>query len=732
MPTMEELQQSVARLQSIVDRQRVAMEAFIHHGDLMPSRDALSSFHPEGYHKMHLQHHSPPFSQGLQRNKQFVVESIATFWNFVVIPLLSWLLVFVYRRRAMFLMVATCVFVAASLLSLSTMIKGATDFPPTAASQHHRTSGDEGAYRLEQRSKQILGQQAALPDVTAQGDGIVVKQVVHTAHHDARPVVEGGETEADDAAIDGSEGKGLAPVPPATSQAFTATKGEAWMPDVTYSISKIDHAAARQVDEENLKPLPEDVDLLNGNITLRDVDIRSTKSTTSEQEQSALDSIFERYSNITSVSELEFITNLPPMYIHLKTKEELADRWDGLERSFGKNTEVDQRRTLVNVACLYAGFVRDFERMFLSCVEYRQKSCSAMWLKAFGNQRAKILDTTHCDVYISTWDIYGGGRFNTNKYKMEETVSPQSITKLYGPRLAGLHIQNYSTYQPVWKNMHHFSHAFPQTRPQTTYYFDAKEQQIRWSGHPETNYFMRINDYSQSYKHWCVVQLALLNAYPYDVFLRLRFDLRATGGIHKLRFVINPNGGEKQVAFDVFRGAPNRLQFPNLKKNDTKQAKPPPLAAASEESDNGDDEAVAVAPSSNAAPQQQPQSPASTPITHYISANRLHAQNFDISDFGFMGTPAMIEHLGSLWYYCLQPPSTLSVTPSAARVSTDMISEYNYMIWRSIFDNKWSVDSGGSWVRVSRRYGQALPSSDSGESQIVRRVIYRVKRVRKV
>ena len=38
---------------------------------------------------------------------------------------------------------------------------------------------------------------------------------------------------------------------------------------------------------------------------------------------------------------------------------------------------------------------------------------------------------------------------------------------------------------------------------------------------------------------------------------------------------------------------------------------------------------------------------------HTVHASRLHVNNFDIGDFGFLGPPLMVIELSKLWYYCI-------------------------------------------------------------------------------
>jgi hypothetical protein len=242
---------------------------------------------------------------------------------------------------------------------------------------------------------------------------------------------------------------------------------------------------------------------------------------------------------------------------------------------------------------------------------------------------------------------------------MSQVVPLDQLQKAYGGQLAGLHVQNYSLYEPVWRYMHKFTRGFPQYRS-TKLFVNRRAGTASFSGIPEVNFLLRQNDYSQAYKHWCVMQLALLSQFPYDAFYRLRFDLRAVGRLHSLRFAVDAATGDETVQFGIARGA---------------------------EAESG-----------------------AAASSHFISARRIHAHNFDISDFGFFGPARMIEHLASLWFYCLARPGAFAEagTPVVEGLTALTISEYNYMVWRVIFDSNWTVDSGNRYLSASRRFGHRI------------------------
>jgi hypothetical protein len=385
-------------------------------------------------------------------------------------------------------------------------------------------------------------------------------------------------------------------------------------------------------------------------------DVRYHSETPPTDGQAAVDAMAAKYSRVGTAGELEFV-KVPPVLLYMRP--DVGARWRELEAAEAARIGPGKRgRSVVRVACLFAGFVRDYERMINKCTDVasRRKCLDSTIAKFYGNLRANILEGMNCDVYASTWNIRGKGRFNVYSYDMTQAVPLDQLQKAYGGQLAGLHVQNYSMYEPVWKYMHKFARGFPQTRP-TKLFVNRRAGTASFAGVPELNFLMRQNDYSQSYKHWCVVQLALLSQFPYDAFYRMRFDLRAVGRLHSLHFAVDGATGDKTIQFGIARGA---------------------------EAESG-----------------------AAASSHFISARRIHAHNFDISDFGFFGPARMIEHLASLWFYCLAPAGKAlqAGAPITQAVDSLVISEYNYMLWRIIFDNHWSVDSGNRYLYASRRFG---------------------------
>jgi hypothetical protein len=437
--------------------------------------------------------------------------------------------------------------------------------------------------------------------------------------------------------------------------------------------------------------------------------------------------------NLDMNNTLEFLKNVPVVVDYWRPERirphHAKPRKDGSEP--------------VRIACLYAGFVRDFEKMWMTCGDMKRthpKFCNhPKRRKFFGQQRANIVDATECDIFLSTWDIRGAGRFNTVVYDYNKTVTAWEIRKLYGARLARLHMQNYTAYQPLWYWMYGFKRDFPQTHP-TVAHVDS-ERRVSWEGVPESNPFVRINDYSQSYKQWCVLQLVNRFSNHYDLYFRLRTDLRSTHMLENFRFADNMSyplpAYETAVPGSNVTAAPPAIPFKtvnrtilfDLRKMEDKEKKykhgakykrptiPPkdangkPILAtkAPPGSLNETDSDVAADDA-----EEDPLASRRDITAHSIHASRLHVNNFDIGDFGFMGPPAMVTELAKLWDYCIAPSELRSLT-----IDHDDISEYNLMLWRIVFDNKWQVDSGGRYLWVSRR-GAMEAKKLSGGTTILR------------
>lgn len=358
----------------------------------------------------------------------------------------------------------------------------------------------------------------------------------------------------------------------------------------------------------------------------------------------------------------------------------------------------------VRVACLYSGFLRDFQLMLATCTDALAKKkvhlCKRKRrLKVYGGQRRGVLDGTNCDVFISTWDLKGIGRFNKYVYP-EKKVHPWSVMKEYRDQLAVLHMQNYSTYDVLWRYMHRFARKFPQTHPTkqlTKTLPDGREWPFAWEGVPETKEFLRLNDYSQSYKQWAVYRLVqqyekqMANGNGYDVYFRLRTDLRSIKTFANFHWI---DFSKREIGFDLVpplaanKGATSSLGTEDHK--DDKEEEADDLTA--EKSgvkglDDKDDEDGGL----------------NQNITHHrVGPRRLFTNNFEVSDFGYLGVPSVIGKMANVWHFCYAPPKDNASDPHVSRVKHEWISEYNLMVWRIIFDEKWEIDSGGRALSVSR------------------------------
>jgi hypothetical protein len=297
----------------------------------------------------------------------------------------------------------------------------------------------------------------------------------------------------------------------------------------------------------------------------------------------------------------------------------------------------------VRVACLYAGFLRDYRRMMRDCIQTRgKKICKKERLRKFyGNQEDAILEPLDCDVFITTWDIFGKGRYSTRSYDLEDKVKPHKVCEDYGDRLAGFHIQTYTAYGDVWKKMaavpRNFTEAYPRERPN-------QATGNMWKAYPKYNSLFRVNDYSQSYKHWALVKLADASTIKYDLYFRLRTDLRTSkkfvpGSLFRVHY-------KKYPAFQFRLTEDRRL--------------------------------------------------------HVVHPSRIHTHGPDITDFGFMGLPEQMRHLASIWpRLCLGP-----ATKPGELVLDE--SDYNRVLWQQIFDRNWLVDFGLTYLHISRRYGESM------------------------
>lgn len=186
-----------------------------------------------------------------------------------------------------------------------------------------------------------------------------------------------------------------------------------------------------------------------------------------------------------------------------------------------------KKKTAVRIACLYAGFLRDYLYMLDQCNDHP----TTRWCgnkaneKFFGNQRRAILDPLDCDVFMTTWHIRGKGHYNVNQYDMKDVIQQEGVKKKYGDRMAVLHVQNYSVYDLIWvtmsKQIRNFTESYPVEKG------DHKKNKM-WRGVPTYRMFFSTNDYSQSYKHWVAVKLADRYPVKYDLYFRLRPDLRAS------------------------------------------------------------------------------------------------------------------------------------------------------------------------------------------------------------
>eukprot|EP00759_Apiculatamorpha_spiralis_P030397 PhF_6_TR32142/c0_g2_i4/m.47618 len=331
------------------------------------------------------------------------------------------------------------------------------------------------------------------------------------------------------------------------------------------------------------------------------------------------------YSNVKVTSRLELVGKEPWYY---------AQR-EPAQRSYSQR---------IRVGCLFVGFMRDYDKMLKTCQEARPSWCrDPIKVKFYGGQERNILRPLDCDVFITTWHIGGKGRYHTQTYDMNDIIKPKQIMDAYGSRLAILHVQNYTQYGPIWKNMSRYMRNFTEAYP-----IERGDQMSNkmWKHRPTPRGFFRTNDYSQSYKHWVIVQLADTFPVKYDLYMRLRTDLRTSS-----RFLtLNGDTGSQRYWFRMT--------------ND--------------------------------------------PKNHTIHPRRIHVHAPDISDFGYMGTPENIRYLSTVWTrLCLVLGRLTNM--SMQMIMNDQ-ADYNRVVWQHVFDEGWEVDFGFTYLQISRRYKETPES----------------------
>ena len=460
--------------------------------------------------------------------------------------------------------------------------------------------------------------------------------------------------------------------------------------------------------------------------------------------------------------QLEFLRSVPSTTLYYRTAHGKAAAAEATSSSSASSFSSQPR-----IACLYAGFMRNYQMMLAPC---RGARCRVpRHAKAFGDTRRKILVGTQCDVFLSTWHLRGVGRFFTTSYDEGDLIQADDVIRSFGEdRVAALHVQNYTPYGEFWMYTHRFYRHFPQTRP-LGYRSDAQLglASLRWHGVPASNVLLRPNDFSQSYKHWCVLRLVAdylkrdpLARKDYDVYFRLRPDVRSDRFLQHFRFVDSfPRRTELSrrqlvvVNADTTSGLADATRRPLASREqqvggaaDLPQRSPFSasrrrlvafISATLSQSDFETGNATAArqyatslalwraatasdatSGSGGSAPVKPGIVPAVT--VHYAGRDVIHVNNHDVGDFGFMGSPTVIRALGQLWpLYCRKPPGTrdaagktLPVTrpPDIARIGSSPVSEYNLMLWRIIFDHQ---------VRAVGNSSSSKDAEDNGDNQLL-------------
>eukprot|EP00760_Papus_ankaliazontas_P003980 PhM_4_TR11672/c1_g1_i3/m.86634 len=160
-----------------------------------------------------------------------------------------------------------------------------------------------------------------------------------------------------------------------------------------------------------------------------------------------------------------------------------------------------------NVACVYTGFIRDFARMAENCTV----NCNKIIRKLWGGHRWRLWHSTECDIFMTTWHMHGVGGYL--RLFFDQVTSPDvdlvRLADIMRPFLAVLHVQNYTLYDGIFKNM---------SRARRSY----SEYQHDGVTHKP---YMRFNDISHAYKLYVAWNLVASASSPYDVIVRIRPDV---------------------------------------------------------------------------------------------------------------------------------------------------------------------------------------------------------------
>ena len=385
--------------------------------------------------------------------------------------------------------------------------------------------------------------------------------------------------------------------------------------------------------------------------------------------------------------------------------------------------------------------------------------------REYGFQFDRIIKPLDCDVFLSTWNINGAGRYFTTDYDENNIVAPPSFwMSRLGGYLAAIHVHTYAPYGELWHAAHRFPRSFPQIRVKST--FEEMELRKRdpsrmFGTYNNENKFIRLNDYSQSFKHYCAVLLTW--SYEtwargsYDLYFRLRTDERAIrwfvpgSAIAWKQIQQNDADDEDDTLNKKKTTASKRSAQPLDMKFATVETCPPGAIPVSWQQQLNSTSSA----SSTASNQQQQQNPGTAAAaggddgldaagypssffacaTHVLSASitnphqnrsfdslfsvfqkdfapkqKVGINAFDIADFAYLGSPEIIGYFGAhIWDFCVQktpdqftPAFTFGVVQLEEDKSKFDFSEYNLMLWRMIIDAGWKKETLNNMVRVSR------------------------------
>ena len=443
------------------------------------------------------------------------------------------------------------------------------------------------------------------------------------------------------------------------------------------------------------------------------------------------------------------------------------------------------------VACLVAGFLRSFEATMDSCPVRRRKDGrndgdgeprrrrrpsvdgdggdisggdddggrraaakrrdrEAARGECFGHLRRRVLDPLACDVFVSTWDIRGQGTRNTNRYDPADTVDPRAVIAAVAtgggasgkgdraPRatLAALHVQRHAAYAPLLRNVERFPRPpLRQLVPaELSVGHEGVAGNIEWApavvagARVVAARYTRTNEYAQVLKQFCAMQLVRHHE------LRRGRLLAAAAASQQTKPSTSPPVDPASVGYDFYFRLRPDLKARALLSPPRWQPVAPDVAAAAPAPRR---ERTAVFTVSRAP--RGGGDVAARPMEkreHSVGPRRIHAQNGDLTDFGFLGRPEELSHLleavRSPLAAAPQATGDATVVPAPTpdadstgdnrtkdavgggdtrfrrdpqRFVGGQWAELNLMSWFVVFrgvNPPWALDNGGGYLKIHR------------------------------